>query len=436
MSAAPGSGGVGERVISLRDEVLGEDVVRTRLASGLTVFVHRKPGFRKKFAVLAANFGSVDGEISEAGSGRRVRIPEGAAHFLEHKLFEQEDGDAFEVFARQGASANAETSFRTTSFFFHCPDRFPQNLRTLLGVVGRPQFTEAAVEKEKEIIIQEIRMYEDSPDWLAFNRLLKGLYHRHPVRNDIAGSEASVRSIDRDALLACYRTFYDPGNLCLVVSGDVDPGEVFDLAREEFTGRVDGGPLLRHQPREPLRVAKRRTEGRLDVKRPKLLIGFKDPDLPSDGEALRRRDLLTAALLALLFGASSVPRQRLYEDGVIDDSFYASYAGEEDFGFLTLGVETDEPEKVRRVLFREIRSFGRAEIDGEDFGRVIHKLTGHFVRGLDSQEATAFLLLASAFRGVRPFDVPALLRRITPDDIRVRHARLFGPDNHSTSIIR
>ncbi|MCU0727527.1 MAG: insulinase family protein [Planctomycetes bacterium] len=256
------------------------------------------------------------------------------------------------------------------------------------------------------------------------------------MRNDIAGTEESVRSIDQKALLACYRTFYDPANLCLVVSGDVDPREVVEVARHGFADGAGGDPVPRRRPREPRGVVRRRIEGRLEVNRPKLLIGFKDPDLPEDGEALRRRDLLTAVLLALLFGGSSAPRQRLYEDGVIDDSFYASYAGEEDFGFLTLGAESDEPERVRRALFREIRGFGKTGIDSEDFGRVIHKLTGHFVRGLDSQEGTAFLLLASAFRGIRPFDVPALLRRITPDDVLVRHARLFGPDNHCTSIVR
>jgi predicted Zn-dependent peptidase len=299
-----------------------------------------------------------------------------------------------------------------------------------------PRFSAAAVEKEKEIIVQEIRMYEDNPDWRALNALVRGLYAAHPVRNDITGTVESVRSIDHSALLRCHRAFYDPGNLCLVVSGDVVPREVAEVALEETAGLRTAGRVVRLRARERRRVLSARVEERLPVTRGKLLVGYKDRAVPRAGEALRRRDLLTAVLLAMMFGAASPARNRLYEAGLIDDSFYASYAGEEDFGFVTFGIETDEPERARRALLAEIRRFGRAGLDNEEFGRAIHKITGHFVRGLDSQEGTAFLLLSAALRGLDPFLVPALLRRVTPEEVQARFAELFAPGGHTTSVVR
>ena len=419
----------------IRDEKLGEEIHRYDLDCGLPVLVHVKPGFRRKFAVLAANYGSVDAQFVDRASGRTVRMPDGVAHFLEHKLFERKEGDALEVFSRRGAAANAATSFRTTSFFFSCAENFRANLRTLTEVVANPWFSERSIEKERGIIEQEIRMYEDNPDWRGFIHLVRSLYSSHPVRVDITGSVESIAGIDREALLTCYRNFFDPGNLCLVVSGDVEPGEAADVAERAFQGKGIGTPATRVPIEEPEEVREVRTEERLPVPRGKLLLGSKDRAVPRTGAELLRRDHLSAILLALMFGSSSETWLRLYERQEIDDSFYTSYAGEEDFGFVTLGGETCEPEKMRSALIREIRRFARDGIRPEDFGRVIHKTIGRFVRALDSQESMCFLLLSSVFRGFDAFRAPTLLRRITPDDVMARHAELFGEDNHATSIV-
>jgi len=420
----------------LVDKLLDEEIHHFELACGLPVLVHLKPGFEKKFVVLGANFGSVDRSFVDRRSDRRVTMPEGVAHFLEHKLFETPEGDAFEKFSRHGASANASTSFRSTCFFFTCSSGFSSSLRTLLRLVTRPHLTDRGIEKERGIIAQEIRMYEDSPDWRCFIHLVQGLFVRHPVRTDITGTVDSIDRIDRDALLTCVDNFYDPANLCLVVSGDVDPETVAKQAAREFSRRESGEPVVRLDEREPRRVSEARVEETLAVKRPKLLVGFKDRAVPRTGEDLQRRDLLTGILLALLFGSSSERYRRLYEKGTIDDSFYPSYAGDEDFGFVTLGGESDDPERMRAAIFREIRQFGREGFDTEDFGRIIHKMMGRFVRSLDSQESTAFLLLNSTFKGMDALRVPAMIRTLSPDDVMERHSELFGERNHCTSIVR
>jgi len=418
------------------DRLLDEEIHRFDLDCGLPVLIHRKPGFEKKFVVLGTNFGSVDRSFVDRATGRPVTMPEGVAHFLEHKLFETAEGDAMDRFSRHGASANASTSFRTTSYFFTCSSGFAANLRTLLRLVTRPHLTEEGIEKEKGIIAQEIRMYEDSPDWRCFIHLVQGLFVRHPVRTDITGTVESIDQIDRAALMTCLSNFYDPANLCLVVSGDLDPETVAMQVARELANHGSGEPVERVEEREPRRVMESRVEETLAVKRPKLLVGFKDRAVPRTGADLQRRDLLTGILLALMFGSSSERYRRLYENGTIDDSFFPSYAGDEDFGFVTLGGESDDPERMRSVLLREIRRFRREGFDTEDFGRIIHKMMGRFVRSLDSQESTAFLLLSSVFKGMDPFRVPAMIRTLSPDDVMVRHEELFGERNHCTSIVR
>ena len=196
-----------------------------------------KPGFFKTYARLTTHYGSIDNHFQPPGK-EAVRVPDGIAHFLEHKMFEKEDGDVFQHFAAQGASANAFTSFDRTAYLFSCTDQVEANLTTLLDFVQTPYFTEAGVEKEKGIIGQEIRMYEDHPDWRSYFGLIESLYHRHPVRVDIAGTVESIAEITKDTLYLCYETFYHPGNMLLFVVGPVDPEKIINLVRENQAGKT------------------------------------------------------------------------------------------------------------------------------------------------------------------------------------------------------
>ena len=185
---------------TISNDVLKETLYKARLDCGLDILVWPKRGFNKKFAICSTWFGSVNNRFLDPATGQDQRIPDGIAHFLEHKLFETADGDVFDEFARLGASPNATTSFTTTSYFFSCTDRFEESLATLLGFVQDPYFTVEAVEKERGIITQEIRMYDDHPDWQVFFGLLEGLFQLHPTRIDIAGTSETIQAIDVDIL--------------------------------------------------------------------------------------------------------------------------------------------------------------------------------------------------------------------------------------------
>ncbi|MBL4846701.1 MAG: insulinase family protein, partial [Planctomycetes bacterium] len=207
---------------------------------GLRVKVIPRPGYQKKFAIFVTDYGSIDTAFQAPGADQFCETPPGVAHFLEHKLFQTKEGDAFSEFARYGASANAFTSYTQTAYHFGTSSDFYPCLDLLLDFVAVPYFTPEAIDKERKVIAQEIRMYEDSPDAVAHLDLLQALYHSHPVREDITGSLDSICEIDGDVLELCHRTFYNPENMVLVVSGDLDPSEVY--ARTEAARARRAGP--------------------------------------------------------------------------------------------------------------------------------------------------------------------------------------------------
>ena len=187
-----------------RSELLEEVVACHRLGCGLEVCVYPKPGFAKKYALLATRYGSNDTRFRV--NGEEAMTPAGIAHFLEHKLFEAEDGSIDDVFARQGAYSNAFTNYTTTAYLFSCTDGFETSLKTLVDFVFSPRFTYEGVEREKGIIEQEIRMNQDQPGWQVVSELIRSLFHFHPAREDVAGTVESVRSIDVETLRKCYNT--------------------------------------------------------------------------------------------------------------------------------------------------------------------------------------------------------------------------------------
>jgi predicted Zn-dependent peptidase len=225
-------------LITTQNRTIGERIVKTELPSGLNVVVIPRPGFHKTFATFATRYGSIDNAFHDPETGSVVRVPDGIAHFLEHKMFEQQGGgDAFDDFARLGASSNAYTDYTSTTFLFQTTSHVEENLNTLLNFVQQPYFTDANVEKEKGIIEQEIRMYLDMPGDRLHSNLMRALYVHHPVRVDIAGSVDSIRTITPKDLYTCYHTFYHPSNMVLLIIGDVNAQAMIEAVVENQQAR-------------------------------------------------------------------------------------------------------------------------------------------------------------------------------------------------------
>ncbi|MGQ0552022.1 MAG: EF-P 5-aminopentanol modification-associated protein YfmH [Planctomycetota bacterium] len=420
--------------LSEQPNVLGEPVLAGVASSGLRVLVNPRPGWARSFAALGVNFGSID---RVAGADGRP-VPEGLAHFLEHKLFEDAVGDVSDRFAALGASTNAMTSFVGTTYVASTVDNAGECLDLLLDFVQDPWFTEALVAKEQGIIAQEIRMYDDDPEWRVFFGLLGCLYARHPAKDNIAGTVASIAAIDAPVLRRCYDLFYHPANLCLTVAGSLSPEDVARRVEADQAGRPpDGrGPHLRSTVDEPPDVASSRCELRLAVARPRLLFGIKERELGGGGPAIARREITTRILLDLLFGRSSAAYERLYAAGIIDETFSVWHGAEESFAFSTIGGDTDDPALLEAALREEFERARREGLDAAAFRRVRNRTLGSLLRSLDSPESVAWSLLSESFRGVAPLQELALLDAVSLADVQQRLEEHVRPQALAVAVVR
>lgn len=414
----------------VRDPVLGEEVWQARTAAGLEVRVVPTERFREACAVVSVAYGSTDLGFVTA-SGVRHDSPEGVAHYLEHKLFEDEDLHVFERFARRGARVNANTGFTRTNYFFQATDQFDANLDDLLRLVSRAHLTPENVDKERGIIAQELRMYEDSPEYRGFFELLRLLYAEHPVRHPVGGTVDSIAGIDVAELQACYDAFYRAGNAVLSVAGPVDPEAVLDRAEScalppgdapDSVFPDDLGPPLQRSGRLSMEVA-----------RPRLLLGFKDRSLENDAEARARRELATRVLIDRLLGPASALRDRLHRAGLIDDSLSVSYLGERTFGFTVAACETDRPDEVAEALRNALS--GAVESDGDDLEAVRRKVLGHYVRSFDGLRGMAFGHAEDALEGRRAFGTMERIGSIGVDDLRARQRTHCVDDSFAMVVV-
>lgn len=405
---------------------IGERILRGTLPHGLTLLMNPRKGFSRSFGMLATHYGSLDSRVPIAGTtatgGSLEAVPDGIAHFLEHKLFEDQNGDVSLRFSARGASCNAGTEFGKTSYHFSCSDRLEENLETLIRFVYDPWFTDQSVAKEQGIIEQEIRMYDDDPDWVVFFNLLESLYHRHPVRINIAGTVASIRQITPALLYRCHKSFYHPRNMVLAVAGGFDEAAAAAVAERVMTSLQfeSGSAWTRPITEEPTTILRKRHEQPFSVSRPQLALGFKDHALPANSRDWLRRDLTSKLLLDVLFSSSSEHHARLYESGLIDDSFDASYSGERDFGFTILGGETDEPDRLVTELYSTLDAARRAGITAADFELARNRFLGRFVRAFNSAESLAGALVASHFRGVGLDELAQVAMELGRDDLMER----------------
>jgi predicted Zn-dependent peptidase len=418
---------------------LGEEVHSVVFPSGLSVLFCPKPGFRKRYACYSTFYGSVDSEFVQSGGGR-LKVPDGIAHFLEHTLFETEAGNVSDLFARNGAYNNAATSFTTTTYLFACTARFYDNLEILLNFVENPLFRPDRVEKEKGIIEQEIKGYEDSPQWVSYMGLLENLFAEHPMRIDIAGTVESIHRIDSEVLHQCYRSFYHPANMILFVIGDLDPNELYSFVAARSAAAARPAPAApwrveRLYPAEPRAVRQRETRKPMDVAIPKLLLGFKEVGVPLVGEELVRREIATELALEILFGGSSDLFRELYEAELILDDFSATYSAGAGIGYAVAGGDTPRPDELRETLLGRVARMLEAGLSQEDFEREKRRFLGGFIRSFNSLEHIASHYTYYRFHGFDLFRATELIRGLERADLEERIRGLLDPENHASFVV-
>lgn len=412
---------------------LGERLYEDRLPNGLLVRVVPKPGFAKTYAFLAVDYGSMDAVFTAGGVP--VTSPLGVAHYLEHKMFDMPDGSAMQRFSQFGGNPNAFTSYDITAYYVECTDHVADNLRTLLEFVTTPYFTDESVEKERGIIAQEIRMYEDSAESRVFEALFGALFAHHPVRHSIAGTVESIAEITKDTLYTCYDAFYTPANQVLCVVGDVDPAEILAIAAQTVPDRPspalqrDYGPVEGMEPVTPL------VESAMEVSMPTFALGFKTEPAAFGPEAMVE-ELLGELASECLMGESAPLYTRLYEEGLIDADFSYGYEGMKGAAMLTAGGDSRDPLAVRDAILEEAQRLARTGIDPALFEQLKRSALGRRIRGLDSFESICYRLCAYHFEGVEYLTFPEVFEEITPARVEEFLRRTVTPQRTALSVIR
>ena len=412
---------------------IGETMLHARLENGLHIYVDPKPEFQKSYAFFAANYGGMDMKFRLDGVWQDT--PAGVAHFLEHKMFDTEDGNALQDLAANGASPNAFTSSAMTGYYFESTEKFYENLKILLSFVSIPWFTRESVDKEQGIIGQEIRMVEDDPDNQVFYALMECLFDHHPIRVPIAGTRESISHITADTLYACHKAFYTPSNMVLTVAGNVDAKRVIETARE-ILPRESGGRIERdYGTEERGKAAAPGKQLRMAVSTPIFQLGCKADTAPAGEERLRRQLVSELACEALL-GTSSPLYADLYRKGLINKNFGYGFEQYPGCALLAAGGESREPEAVRGAVLAEARRLAERGLEEAFFQRLKRSGYGARVRALNSFETICIEQAQAHFAGFEYLRFPELYADIGREHVEECLRRLAEPERWALAVVR
>lgn len=401
--------------------------------SGLKILVYPKENYASAYAMFGTHYGSIDTDFRLAGEKAYTSVPEGIAHFLEHKLFESEDLDAFERYAKTGANANAYTSFDKTCYLFSCTDNFTDSLEILLDFVTHPYFTEATVQKEQGIIGQEIQMCRDEAGWESLFLLLRAMYHNCPVRIDIAGTVASIAEITADLLYKCYNTFYNLSNMVLCVAGNVSPEQVLEVA-DRILKPAAPVEIERKFHEEPREVKTAYDEETLAVAAPIFSLGFKEAvETP---ERTLKEVIISNLLLDAICGKTTSFYNELLDAGLINTSFDWEYFYGYGYAATIFTGETPDARAVEKKLVERIRALQESGISAQEFDRIRKKHYGRTVMQFNDIDAIANNMVSSYFRKESVFDDAEILQALTLDEVNARLRAAIDTDCRSLTVIK
>ena len=395
-------------------ERIGEEVLRATLPNGLPVYIVPKKGFSRKYALFATRYGGMDMRFEK--DGQWLDTPAGIAHYLEHKMFDTEEGNALQELAKNGAEPNAFTSNAITCYYFDATEKFYESLEILLSFVSVPYFTDESVQKEQGIIAQEIGMIEDNPEWQVYKQLMQALYHTSPARTPVAGSVESISHITAQTLYDCHKAFYTPANMCLVVVGDVKPERIIASANQILPAK--SGPLIRRDygAEEELTAAEHFVSAAMEVSMPTFLVGFKCPP-QHGGEQQHRFTAIGELACDVLMGESSPLYARLYAEGLINGSFGAAFDLLPGASYVYAGGDSKDPQAVAEAILAEAQRLVSQGVDGYYYRRVVNANFGAALKALNSFESIAVSMAEGCFQGYDPYRFPEVYDSITVEDV-------------------
>ena len=374
-----------------------------KLENGLTVMIIPKKGIQKKYVIWGTNYGSNDSKFIVPGENEPIEVPKGVAHFLEHKMFEQESGiNSLDTLTALGVEANAYTTNDHTAYLFECTDNFYPALDELMDYVQHPYFTDENVEKEKGIIGQEIMMYDDYPDWKVYLNTLEAMYYEHPVKLDITGTIETISHIDKDILYKCYNTFYNPSNMAMVVCGDFKPEELLKEIKNRLIDKKSNGEIKRIYPFEKQEIVQEKVEQTMDVSQPLFTIGIKDTVANSKEKV--RKHIAIEILLNMIIGKSSKLYQELYNNGILFVLPGLDYEFAKDYAHILISGQSQKPYEVYNKFKQTVEKMKNEPINLEEFNRIKKRIYGEYVKEYNDSSDIARMFLADFFKGINSFD--------------------------------
>lgn len=425
-----------DQLTVFENPVLREKYYRFYHESGLAVYVFPK-AHSTTCAFFGTRYGSVDTCFRLRGEENFTTVPDGIAHYLEHRMFTQADGsDITERFSEYGADSNAFTTYGKTVYLCSCTERAEESIEALLHFVTEPNFTEELVEKERGIIIQEILMGEDDPYNRCFDQLMEAMYHTCRVRNNVAGSVASVSKITAEMLNRCYDVFYNPRNMALVVCGDVTPETVSEVVDRTLPKQFAAREVERLYEGEPRCVRETLAETQMVVAKPIFSIGIKDPVLLSDGEERMRRYAAMSLLCDVIFCRSGELYNTLFEEDLISPDFSFYYICSELFAYTAVSGEADDPENILVRVKAYIQMLAEKGIAAADFERSQRVLYAEYVKNFDSTEEIAYNMIDFIFDDAELLTFGDKLMGVTLDEVNALLKTSFSDQYFSLSVIR
>ena len=417
----------------IKSEILGEKYYEIDHKSGLKIFVMPKENYSSSYAVFGTKYGSIDTKFKRSDSDEWITVPEGIAHFLEHKLFENEDLDAFARYAKTGASANAYTSFDKTCYLFQCSGNFEASLEILLDFVTHPYFTKETVEKEQGIIGQEITMYYDVAGWMSTFNLLRCLYKNHPVRIDIAGTIDSIAQITDKLLYDCYNTFYNLNNMCLAIVGDVTPEQVLSVC-DRMLETAQPLSIERSFEAEPRETAESYAEYNLAMSMPVFSFGYKEEckELTQDLRKMTEVNIL----LEILAGDTSELYNRMFEKGLINTSFSKEYFTGFGYEAIMFDGESVNPKAVADEIKGAVAELKANGIDDSQFENARRSLYGREIMEYNDIDSIANAMISAHFNGYSVFDTMEIYKSVTKEDIEKRLENMMMEEYSALSVVK
>lgn len=409
-----------------------------KLENGLTVMIMPKKNIQKKYMIWATNFGSIDNKFIAPNDKEETNIPDGVAHFLEHKMFEQQNGtNSLDTLTALGVNANAYTTTDHTCYLFECTDNFYPAMDELMDYVQNPYFTDQNVEKEKGIIGQEIQMYDDYPSWAVYMNAMKCMYKNNPIIIDIAGSIESISKIDKEVLYKCYNTFYHPSNMVMCFAGDFEPETLIEEVKIRLKPTEKHGEIKRIYPEEPEQIVKKENTQNMEVSMPIFVIGIKDviDNKNCTSSSIVKKHIAIEILLNMLIGKSSKLYKELYEAELITGEPYLDYEFSKQYAHVSITGQSNDPKKVLEKFEAEIKQMKESDIDLAHFQRVKNMIYGNYVKEYDDIAEICRMFVGDYMKGINSFEYIEEYEQVTPEYTKQVLEEVFKEEKTVLSIV-